>query len=79
MMNIEEVKGRIISEVQRMDDAPFLEAIMELINTRAASGTYHLSKEQKNRVFEARGEFKSEKSISGEQLTKDVQKWLNEK
>ena len=75
-MNIEEVKGRIISEVERMDDAPFLEAILQLINTRAQSGIYHLSDEQKNRVSEAREEFRKGKSVSGEELTKDIRKLL---
>ncbi|TVR39276.1 MAG: hypothetical protein EA392_06975 [Cryomorphaceae bacterium] len=76
-MNIEEVKGRIISQVERMDDADFLAAIMQLLDTRSASGQYQLSDEQKNRVAEARAEFAAGKSVSGDELMKDVEKWLD--
>ena len=78
-MNIEEVKGRIIKQVERMNDADFLSAIMQLLETRSASGQYQLSDEQKNRVAEARSEFASGKSVSGDELMKDVEKWLNAK
>lgn len=78
-MNIAEVKSQIISQVERIEDAAFLEAIMQLLNTRIASETYRLSDEQKNRVAEARAEFEAGKSVSGEELMKDVEKWLDTK
>jgi hypothetical protein len=78
-MNIAEVKNRIISQVERMEDADFLEAIMQLLDTRSASGQYQLSDEQKNRVAEARVEFAAGKSVSRDELMKDVEKWLDTK
>ena len=75
-MNIEEVKGRIIKQVERMNDADFLAAIIQLLETRSASGQYQLSDEQKNRVAEARAEFAAGKPVSGDELIKDVEKWL---
>ncbi|TVR37767.1 MAG: hypothetical protein EA392_11790 [Cryomorphaceae bacterium] len=78
-MNIAEVRNRIISQVERMDDADFLEAIMQLLDTRSASGQYQLSDEQKNRVAEARAEFAAGKSVPGGELMKDVEEWLKTK
>jgi len=40
------------------------------------SGKLLLTEEQKNRVAEARAEFAAGKSIPGDELMKDVEKWL---
>jgi len=39
-------------------------------------GKFPLTEEQKNRVAEARAEFAAGKSVSGDKLMKDVEKWL---
>lgn len=46
------------------------------MNTQNASGKYLLTEKQKSQVAEARAEFESGNSVSGEQLMADIEKWL---
>jgi hypothetical protein len=79
MMGTVELRHIITEQLSRIDDASFLNAIKTIIESKVSEGEYVLSDFQRERVDLARNELKQEKTISQNDLQKEIDQWLNTK
>jgi hypothetical protein len=78
-MSTLELKQVITEYLTHIDDAPFLNAIKTIIESKISEGTYKLSEYQKNRIQEGREQIRKGQSIANESLKKEIDQWLNTK
>jgi hypothetical protein len=78
-MGTVELRHIITEQLSRIDDASFLNAIKTIIESKVSEGEYVLSDFQRERVDLARNELKQEKTISQNDLQKEIDQWLNTK
>ena len=79
MMSIVELRHIIAEHLSHIDDASFLNAINTIIESKVSEEEYKLSDFQKKRIDSARNELKQKKSISHNELQKEIDQWLNTK
>lgn len=78
-MSTIELRHIITEHLSHIEDASFLNAIKTIVESKLSEGEYKLSDFQKKRVDLARNELKQKKTISNNQLQKEVDQWLNTK
>ncbi|HMR17928.1 MAG TPA: hypothetical protein PKA53_01395 [Sphingobacterium sp.] len=78
-MSTAELKIDIINRITNLKDAYLVEQIQRLLDFELEDIPYSLSKEQKQRINEAREEFSQGKVLSEAQANSDIEKWLDEK
>ena len=78
-MSTVELRHIITEHLSHIDDASFLNAIKTIIESKISEGEYKLSDFQKKRVDLARNELKLRKTISHNDLQKEIDQWLNTK
>jgi hypothetical protein len=78
-MGTVELRHITTEQLSRIDDASFLNAIKTIIESKVSEGEYVLSDFQRERVDLARNELKQEKTISQNDLQKEIDQWLNTK
>ncbi|MDZ4844588.1 MAG: hypothetical protein SH857_03460 [Chitinophagales bacterium] len=78
-MSTTELKKKLISKIKDTEDKNILHEVYQILNAEKKQLRYKLSPEQINAVREARVEIKKGKSLSNEQVDKEMEGWLNEK
>ena len=78
-MSTVELRHIIIEHLSRIDDDSFLSAIKTIIESKASEGEYKLSDFQKKRIDSGRIDLKQKKTISHNDLQKEIDQWLNTK
>lgn len=79
MMSTVELRHIIAEHLSHIDDAAFLNAIKTIIESKVSEGEYQLSDFQKNRIDLARNELKNKKTVSHNEVQKEIDQWLNTK
>ena len=79
VMSTIELRHIINEHLSHIDDAAFLNAIKTIIESKVSEGEYKLSNFQKKRIDSARNELKQRKTISHNDLQKEIDQWLNSK
>jgi len=79
MMSKVELRHIITEHLSHIDDAAFLNAIKTIIESKVSEGEYQLSDFQKNRIDLARNELKNKKTVSHNEVQKEIDQWLNTK
>ncbi|KOH45796.1 hypothetical protein NC99_13890 [Sunxiuqinia dokdonensis] len=79
VMSTVELRHIITEHLSHIDDASFLKAIKTIIESKVSEGEYKLSDFQKKRIDSARNELKQKKTISHNELQKEIDQWLNTK
>jgi hypothetical protein len=78
-MSTVELRHVISEHLAHIDDAPFLNALKNILESKISNGVYILSDFQKLRIESARNEFKNGQTISNEELQAEIDQWLNSK
>lgn len=77
-MSTVELRHIITEQLSQIEDESFLNAIKTIIESKVSGGVYKLSDYQKERINNAREELQSYKTISHDDLQKEVDQWLSE-
>jgi hypothetical protein len=75
-MSTIELREKIISQLANINDTSFLRAIKVLIDTKVEKEVYRLSDYQKERIRLGREQLKKGKTISHDDLQKEINQWL---
>ena len=78
-MTTTSIRSNIINKISQIDDKAFLQAINSIIENKAESGVYRLSKQQLVEINKSEKEIAKGKFVSNESLNKEVSQWLIEK
>jgi predicted transcriptional regulator len=78
-MTTTSIRSNIINKISQIDDKAFLQAINSIIENKAESGIYKLSKQQLDEINKSEKEIAKGKFVSNESLNKEVSQWLTEK
>lgn len=78
-MGTVELRHIITEHLSLIDDASFLNAIKTIIESKVSESEYVLSDFQKKRIDLARNELKEKKTLSNNDLQKEIDQWLNTK
>lgn len=78
-MGTVELRNIITEKLSHIDDPSFLNAIKTIIESKAAEGTYKLDDYQRIRVNSAREDLKNRRTISHDNLQKEIDQWLSSK
>jgi len=78
-MGTVELRNIITEKLSHIDDPSFLNAIKTIIESKAAEGTYKLDDYQRIRVNSAREDLKNRRTISHDNLQKEIDQWLGSK
>ena len=71
-MTTTSIRSNIINKISQIDDKAFLQAINSIIENKAESGVYKLSKQQLNEISKSEKEIAKGKFVSNESLNKEV-------
>jgi hypothetical protein len=71
-MTTTSIRSNIINKISQIDDKAFLQAINSIIENKAESGVYKLSKQQLNEINKSEKEIAKGKFVSNESLNKEV-------
>lgn len=78
-MNTAELKLDLINKISEMKEVGIIKEIKKLIDFELNEDVFELNQKQKDRIFEARGEYSNGNTLSEKQANADIGKWLNEK
>ena len=78
-MSTIELREKIISQLANINDTSFLRAIKVLIDTKVEKEVYRLSDYQKERIRLGRGQLKNGKTISHDEVQKEINEWPGSK
>jgi hypothetical protein len=78
-MSTVELRHIIIEHLSHIDDLSFLKALKTIIESKVADGVYNLSDYEKKRVDLARKDLKNGRTITHEELQKEINQWLTAK
>lgn len=78
-MSTVELRQLIAEHLARIEDANFLNAIKTIIESKVSEGEYELSDFQKDRVESARRELKLKKTVSHDDVQREIDQWLDSK
>ena len=76
-MSTIELKNIITEKLSYIDDVTFLNAIKTIIESKASAQVYKLSDYQKDRIDSGRLQLRERRTISHEDLQKEIDKWLS--
>ena len=78
-MSTLELKRLLISKIDDIDDEELLKAVYKLLDYKSSSGDiYVLSKEEEKEIDKGIQQVKEGKTISDEDVQKEIDKWLSE-
>ncbi len=78
-MSTLELKKLLISKIDDIDDEELLRAVYKLLDYKSSSGDiYVLSKEEEKEIDKGIQQVKEGKTISDEDVQKEIDKWLSE-
>ena len=78
-MSTIELRHIIIEKLSLIEDTSFLKAIKTIVESKADEKVYQLSDLQRKRISTSREQIKNGKTISNEEVNKEVLQWLNSK
>ncbi len=78
-MSTIELRHIITEHLSHIDDLSFLNALKTIIESKVTDDIYKLSDFQKKRIEKARQELKDGKTISDDDLQKEIDQWLSTK
>ncbi|WKW46388.1 hypothetical protein P3875_11525 [Myroides sp. JBRI-B21084] len=73
-----QLKLDIINRITELKEIRVIKEIKKLLDFELEENLYELSSEQKNRVAEARKEYKKGDYITNEEADKEIDQWLKE-
>ena len=78
-MSTLELKKLLISKIDDIDDEELLKAVYKLLDYKSTSGdVYVLSKEEEKEINEGLQQVRKGKTISDEDVQKEIDRWLSE-
>jgi hypothetical protein len=75
-MNTAELKVNVISQITLLKEDYLVEEIKRLLDFELAQGDFKLSSKQKERITEAKQEYKKGKILSEKTANKQIDEWL---
>jgi len=78
-MKTADLKLEIISRITQLNEVRIIEDIKHLLDFELSKDAYELSSEQINAIEESRKEYKNGYYIDNDEITDDIDKWLDEK
>jgi hypothetical protein len=78
-MSTVELKQIITDHLTHIDDKQFLNALKTILESKISDNIYYLSDFQKKRIEQSRKEFREGKTISDNDLQKEIDQWLDSK
>ncbi len=77
-MSTIELRNSIMQHLSKIEDVSFLNAIKTIVESRISSDYYELSDFEMERVEESRQDLQKNKTISNDDLQKELGEWLKE-
>ncbi|KFC19926.1 hypothetical protein [Chryseobacterium sp. FH1] len=74
-----QLKLDVINKITELKEIRVIREIKKLLDFELDENAFVLSKQQENRIAEARKEYANGEISSDEQVNKEIQQWLNEK
>ena len=78
-MSTTELKHIITDRISLIEDVEFLKALKTIIDSKVATTVYNLSELQKGRIKSGDEQLLKGRTISDEELQKEISQWLNSK
>ncbi len=78
-MSTSDLKIDLISRITQLKDAGVIEEIQKMLDFELDQNEYILSESQKERIAEAREEYKNMDYLTEDEANQDIEKWLREK
>lgn len=78
-MNTSDLKIDLINRITQLKEARIIEEIQKILDFELDQNEYILTDEQKERVAEAREEYKNKAYLTEDQANQDIEEWLKEK
>lgn len=75
----QQMKLDIINRISVLDDARIIKEIKKLLDFELDEKVYELNQSQKNRIEEARQEYKNAQTLTEKEANNEIDQWLNEK
>jgi len=74
-----QMKLDLINRISILDDTRIIKEIKELLDFELDEKVYELNQSQKDRIEEARNEYKNAQTLNEEDANNEIDQWLNEK
>lgn len=74
-----QIKLDLINRISTLDDTRIINEIKKLLDFELDKKVYELNQAQKNRIEEARNEYKNAQTLTEEDANNEIDQWLNEK
>lgn len=78
-MSTAELKLNIINRIAQLKDKHLIIQIQSMLDAKINEDIYELSKEEKQRIAEAKEEYSQGRVISNNRANAKIKKWLKEK
>lgn len=79
MMNTSDLKLDLINRIAQLKEARIVEEIQNLLDFELDQNQYVLNAAQKDRIAEAREEYKNRSYLTEDKANQDIEEWLGEK
>jgi len=73
------MKLDLINRISILNDARIIKEIKELLDFELDEKVYELNQSQKDRIEEARNEYKNAQTLTEEDANNEIDQWFNEK
>jgi len=73
------MKLDLINRISILNDARIIKEIKELLDFELDEKVYELNQSQKDRIEEARNEYKNAQTLTEVDANNEIDQWLNEK
>lgn len=74
-----QMKLDLINRISILNDARIIKEIKELLDFELDEKVYELNQSQKDRIEEARNEYKNAQTLTEEDANNEIDQWFNEK
>ncbi len=74
-----QLKLDVINKITELKEIRVIREIKKLLDFELDENAFVLSKQQENRIAEARKEYANGEISSNEEVNKEIEQWLNEK
>lgn len=78
-MNTSDLKIDLIKRITQLKEPRIIEELQNLLDFELSTNEYILTDSQKERIVEARQEYRKSEVITDEQASQDIEQWLKEK
>ncbi|AZA79562.1 hypothetical protein EG347_19715 [Chryseobacterium sp. G0186] len=78
-MNTSDLKLDVIKKITQLKEARIVEEIQQLLDFELDQNEYILNDSQKERIAEAREEYKKEDYLTEDDANQDIEEWLKGK